>query len=113
MSLAEAAWSMPWKALHAEAVQEALRALGAEAPGLRFELEREEADTLTAHVFLDADESGAARHFELSFYDLDRDGVILCLEPEWADNAAHWEEAWDLCDTVAEAVGGEVVDLSE
>jgi hypothetical protein len=102
---AEATWQLNWKWLDKVKVSEALTQLALVVEGLTFEVEVEDRECISAFLHVQGIE------IELSFYDLDSDGRVLSLEPEWADNREHWEAAMELAEELADILEAEHIDL--
>lgn len=124
----ELSWSLPWRALRADQIRE-LGQQVAERYGAALEVELEDHDCVSAFFTVSAEvvaraagedssngkgagDAGATSYvLELSFYDMDEDGCVLCVEPEWSDNDAAWDAACELGEAFAALVGAEPLDL--
>ena len=102
---AEATWQLNWKWLDKIKVTEALTELAAVVEGLSFEVEVEDRECISAFLKVQGIE------IELSFYDLEGDGRVLSLEPEWADNRENWDAAMELAEELADLLQAEHLDL--
>ena len=103
------AWKLPGKRLELELIRSAAEALTRSYEGLKVKVDWEDDDTVTC--FFTVEEDGAAYEIELSVYDLDSDGRVLSLEADAADNSARFEDACQLAEDLAEALGGWSLDL--
>lgn len=103
------AWKLPGKRLELELIRSAAEALTRAYEGLSVRVDWEDDDTVTC--FFRSEEDGTAYEIELSVYDLDSDGRVLSLEADAADNSAHFEDACQLAEDLAEALGGWSLDL--
>ncbi len=103
------AWKLPGKRLELELIRSAAEALTRAYEGLAVRVDWEDDDTVTC--FFRMEEDGAAYEIELSVYDLDSDGRVLSLEADAADNSARFEDACQLAEDLAEALGGWSLDL--
>ena len=121
----ELSWSLPWQTLRVDQIRQVAEQVAA-PHGLKVEVELEEEDCVSCfftapEVFvavaggwqpdLAEGEGGEEFILELSFYDLDGDGCVMCVEPEWSDNEAGWDAACQLAEEFAERVDADPLDL--
>ena len=115
-------WRLPWKKLDLAALQEVAGYAANLLPGVVVSVEAEADDCHTcffkvpntAPEWSEPDEADANAEpgvVEVSVYDLDRDGVVLSLESDAADNDWLLEDADRLAETMAEALGAHPLDI--
>lgn len=119
----ELTWRVGWEELRPDRVSEGATAVVAKLPGLSFEVEVEERDCVS--LFFKVPEAyvaaaggwdppegdGDTFTIEISFYDLDGDGCVFCLEDEWSDNESAWDAACKLAEDLAEVLDADAIDL--
>lgn len=125
----ELSWSLPWRVLDPTPIRAAAQQV-ADRFGAQVEVELEEPDcvsvffTVSAEWVAQVSGDGAdapdpatlrpdtlATVLELSLYELDDDGCVLCVEPEWSDNSRAWDAACELGEAFAELTDAEPLDL--
>ncbi len=103
------AWKLPARRLELDVIRSGAESVARSFEGVRVRVEWEDDDTVTCFFAL---EDGGERHeIELSVYNLDSDGRVLSLEADAADNSARWEDACQIAEDLAEALGGWSLDL--
>lgn len=109
----DSAWKLPRRAFALAEVRRAAQEVATSYAGVSVEVEQEDADTITAFFAVPWDEEPDAgmATVELSVYDMDRDGVLLSLEADAADNDEAWDDACELAESLAAALEGEEVEL--
>jgi len=103
-------WSIPGRSLDLQKIREVGQRIAASYEGLSVEVEKEDAECISLFYVVPQGERGEAE-VEISIYDLGRDGLVLSLEPEAADNEAAWEDAAQLADDLSEALGGRPLEV--
>lgn len=99
----ERLWRLPGKRLDAAAIRTAAAQVAAAYAGVAVEVEWEEDDTISCFFEVPReDEEDEPWEVELSVYDLGRDGFVLSLEGEAADNDAAFDDASQLAEDLAE-----------
>ena len=105
----DATWRLPRRAFDLAELRRVAGEVAASYAGVSVEVDKEDTDIITAFFAVpwgeDPDEGLAT--VELSVYDLDRDGIILSLEADAADNDEAWDDACELAETLAAALEGE------
>lgn len=119
----ELTWRVGWEELRPDRVRDAGVAVAAKFPGLGVEVEVEERDSVCLYFTVpeayvaaaggwDAPEGeGETFTVEISFYDLDGDGCVFCLEDEMSDNESAWDAAVQLAEELAEILEADELDL--
>ena len=102
-------WRTAWRRLEADRIRSAAEAVAKGFEGVTVEVEVEEKDCITC--FFSVPDEGGPRLVEISFYDLGGDGRVLSLEIDASDNQAIWEDASELAEQLADAVGANLMDL--
>ena len=104
------AWRIRIKRIDEQAIKEAANTVAASYQDVSVEIEREESDCLTLFFSVPAEEA-LNQDVELSFYELGKDGVVLSLEADAADNHQAWEDASQIAEDLADALDGVLLDV--
>jgi len=124
------AWERVWKldlaSLDLAAIRAAAEQAAAAYAGVHVDVEREDDDTITCFFSVPAADPDAAPpggasddddddddpfEVEISLYDLGREGRLLSLEGDAADNDAAFDDACQLAEDMVDSIGGHPVDL--
>jgi|TARA_B100000530_G_scaffold284894_1_gene199335 hypothetical protein len=103
-------WSIPGRSLDLLKIREEGVRIATSYEGLSVEVEQEDTDCISLFYVVPQGERGDAE-VEISIYDLGRDGLVLSLEPDAADNEGAWEDAAQLAEDLSEALGGRPLDV--
>ncbi len=103
-------WSIPGRSLDLLKIREEGERIATSYEGLSVEVEQEDTDCISLFYVVPQGERGDAE-IEISIYDLGRDGLVLSLEPDAADNEGAWEDAAQLAEDLSEALGGRPLDV--
>ena len=103
-------WSVPGRSLDLQKIRDEGQRIAASYEGVSVEVEKEDGDCTSLFYVVPQGERGDAE-VEISIYDLGRDGLVLSLEPDAADNEAAWEDAAQLADDLSEALGGRPLEV--
>lgn len=103
-------WRVQGKSLDVARIRTAAEGVAGAYAGVSVKVDWEDDDTVTC-FFSTADGDGQPLTVEVSVYDLGSDGRVLSLEADASDNDATWDEACQLAEDLAEALGGQPLDL--
>ena len=103
-------WSIPGRSLDLQRLREEGQRIASGYEGVSVEVEKEDTDCISLFYVVPQGEQGDAE-VEISVYDLGRDGLVLSLEPDAADNESAWEDAAQLADDLSEALGGRPLEV--
>ena len=103
-------WSIPGRSLDLQRIREEGQRIASGYEGVSVEVEKEDTDCISLFYVVPQGEQGDAE-VEISVYDLGRDGLVLSLEPDAADNESAWEDAAQLADDLSEALGGRPLEV--
>ncbi len=104
------AWRVRAKTIDQQKIEESARSISASYEGVSVEIEREDKDCLTL-FFTVPSEGVATMEVEISVYDLRKDGIILSLEADAADNNDAWDDASQIAEDLADALEGVMLNV--
>ena len=103
-------WRVQGKSLDVARIRTAAQGVAAAYAGVTVKVDWEDDDTVTCFFGTNSTD-GEPLIVELSVYDLGSDGRVLSLEADAGDNDATWDDACQLAEDLAEALGGRALDL--
>jgi len=104
------AWRIHSKTIDEQKIGETARSISTAYEGVTVEVEREDKDCLT--LFFQVPSDGVTTmEVEISIYDLSKDGLVLSLEADAADNHDAWEDASQIAEDLADALKGVLLDV--
>ena len=103
-------WRIRSKSIEEQKIGDMARAIATSYENVSVDLEREEQDCLTL-FFSVPSENNDMCEVEISIYDLNKDGVVISLEADAADNNDTWEDASQIAEDLADALDGVLLDV--
>ncbi len=99
-------WRVPGKKLDEARLREAGSSIAAAYAGVSVQVEREDPEFITFFftVPTQRDEATQTVEVEVTVYNMGRDGLVLSLEADAADNDAAWEDACQLTEDLADSL---------
>jgi hypothetical protein len=99
-------WRIPGKSLDEARLREAGTQIAAGYAGVGVEVEREDPEFITFFFTVPRKEEEETIEVEITVYHMGRDGLVLSLEADAADNDAAWDDACQLCEDLADHLDG-------
>jgi len=104
------AWRLRAKRIDEQKFTASAQDVASSYEGVNMKVEREDNDCLS--FFFDVPTEGTAiMEVEVSIYDLSKDGLVLSLEADAADNHDAWEDASQIAEDLADALEGVLLDV--
>ena len=106
----DTAWRLRAKNIEEHLIGDKARSISASYEGVSVEVDREDKDCLT--LFFEVPSAGGTTlDVEISIYDLSKDGIVLSLEADAADNDAAFDDAAQIAEDLADQLGGQSIDV--
>jgi len=106
-------WKIPKNSLNEKQIRAAAADVASNFRGITLECDRETTDCMNIlfSIQTDLENQGLSEtvDLEISIYDLGRDGVVISLEPDAADNNHNWDEASHLAEELADNLRAEPI----
>lgn len=103
-------WRLPGKKLDSDKLGQAVGQVAANYAGVQTEIVSEAKDCTTCFFDVPHGSEGGQITVEISAYDLGKEWV-LSLEADASDNGGYWDEACQLAEDLADAMGAEPLEL--
>jgi len=107
-------WDRTWrctkKSLNLHELTTAAERIGSQYQGVRVIVEKEAADCTTCFFVVSDEMEKASRTFEISIYNMGKDGFVISLEADASDNHLS-EDADQLAEDLAEQLGAVPLEL--
>jgi hypothetical protein len=105
-------WKLKGKGLDERKIIAAGIAIAANYDGVRVEVEREDPEFITLFFTVPTQhETDKNADVEITIYDMGKDGIVLSLEADAADNNAVWDDASQLAEDLADTFEGAPLDM--
>ena len=104
------AWRLRAKRIDEQSFTASAQDIAASYEGVSMTAEREESDCLSFFFEVPTEDAGTLE-VEISIYDLSKDGLVLSLEADAADNHDAWEDASQIAEDLADALEGVLLDV--
>ena len=106
-------WKLSGKSLDETKLREAGTKIASEYEGVSVTIEREDKDFITLFFAVpwDAESDEGHAEVEITVYDMGRDGLVLSLEADAADNNNAWDDASQLAEDLASHFNGVPIDV--
>jgi len=106
-------WRIPGKRIDEPQLKKAGLHIAEGYAGVSVEVVREDPEFITFffEVPKGANDDAQTIEIELTIYQMGRDGLVLSLEADAADNNAAWEDACQLTEDLAEHLQGTQIDI--
>ena len=106
-------WRVPGKSLDEARLREVGTAVAQGYAGVTVEVEREDPEFITFFFGVPTaqGEDAATVEVEITVYHMGRDGLVLSLEADAADNDGVWDDASQLAEDLADALQAAPLDI--
>ncbi len=106
-------WKLQAKKLDKSQLSKAGQTVANAYEGVRCEVEKEDTEFITLFFTVPQTEADpdATAEVEITVYDMGRDGLVMSLEADAADNDQMWDDAHQLAEDLAEQLGGKPIDV--
>jgi hypothetical protein len=105
-------WRLATKQLNESELRDAGQGVAASYEGVRVEVEKEDPEFITLFFDVPWDEGSVdAALVEITVYDLGRDGIVMSLEADAADNDAAFDDAAQIAEDLADRLGGHSIEV--
>ena len=105
-------WRLASRALNEAQLRDAGVAVASSYEGVSVAVEKEDPEFITLFFDVpweaDSDETALV---EITVYDLGRDGIVMSLEADAADNDAAFDDAAQIAEDLADRLGGQSIDV--
>jgi hypothetical protein len=100
-------WRLATKQLNESQIREAGTAIAASYEGVSVSVEKEDPEFVTLFFTVPWEaESDETAEVEITVYNLGRDGIVMSLEADAADNDAAFDDAAQIAEDLAESMQG-------
>jgi len=105
-------WRLASKSLNEPALRAAGQQVASSYEGVSVAVEKEDPEFITLFFDVPWDEhSEDTALVEITVYDLGRDGVVMSLEADAGDNDAAFDDAAQIAEDLADALGGHSIEV--